>query len=140
MHGKTWFAANLLFACCLLLQVHISSQNECLVPFGVGMTSDPMSMRRGGKKLPMEDVCYYQWPLPGIDQVFKLLIFTWYFFGFYWSIDFYIRADIAVRGVWYLWWTWWCWGCQICKQVSIANLSFTVIDSRTSHILINFIR
>ncbi|XWS09012.1 hypothetical protein CRYUN_Cryun40dG0049000 [Craigia yunnanensis] len=50
------------------IYVHISSQNECLVPFGVGMTSDPMSLRRGGKKLPMEDVCYYQWPLPGIDQ------------------------------------------------------------------------
>ncbi|KAE8686724.1 Protein phosphatase 2C 70 [Hibiscus syriacus] len=48
--------------------VHISSQNECLVPFGVGMISDPMSLRRGGRKLPMEDVCYYQWPLHGIDQ------------------------------------------------------------------------
>ncbi|KAB2064989.1 hypothetical protein ES319_A09G059300v1 [Gossypium barbadense] len=50
------------------IQVHILSQNECMVPFGVGMISDPMSLRRGGKKLPMEDVCYYQWPLPGIDQ------------------------------------------------------------------------
>ncbi|XVE81558.1 hypothetical protein DITRI_Ditri15bG0074500 [Diplodiscus trichospermus] len=50
------------------IYVRISSQNECLVPFGVGMTSDPMSLRRGGKKLPMEDVCYYLWPLPGIDQ------------------------------------------------------------------------
>ncbi|XWS54014.1 hypothetical protein CRYUN_Cryun10bG0051500 [Craigia yunnanensis] len=50
------------------IYVHISSQNGCLVPFGVGMTSDPMSLRRGGKKLPMEDVCYYQWPIPGIDQ------------------------------------------------------------------------
>ncbi|KAK8619577.1 hypothetical protein V6N13_135860 [Hibiscus sabdariffa] len=50
------------------IHVHISSQNECLVPFGVGMISDPMSLRRGGKKLPMEDVCYYQWPLPGIDK------------------------------------------------------------------------
>ncbi|TQD69307.1 hypothetical protein C1H46_045160 [Malus baccata] len=27
-----------------------------------------MALRRGGKKLPMEDVCYYQWPLPGVDQ------------------------------------------------------------------------
>ncbi|KAE8731891.1 Protein phosphatase 2C 70 [Hibiscus syriacus] len=35
---------------------------------GIGMISDPMSLRRGGRKLPMEDVCYYQWPLPGIDQ------------------------------------------------------------------------
>ncbi|KAK8308265.1 hypothetical protein V6Z12_D02G046300 [Gossypium hirsutum] len=50
------------------IYVHISSHNERLVPFGVGMTSDPMSLRRGGKKLPMEDVCYYHWPLPGIYQ------------------------------------------------------------------------
>ncbi|MBA0786479.1 hypothetical protein Gotri_027989 [Gossypium trilobum] len=50
------------------ITVHISSHNERLVPFGVGMTSDPMSLRRGGKKLPMEDVCYYHWPLPGIYQ------------------------------------------------------------------------
>ncbi|XP_057450289.1 protein phosphatase 2C 70 isoform X2 [Lotus japonicus] len=48
--------------------VHISSQNQHRIPFGVGMTSDPMAMRRGGKKFPMEDVCYYQWPLPGLDQ------------------------------------------------------------------------
>ncbi|PPD79164.1 hypothetical protein GOBAR_DD23912 [Gossypium barbadense] len=53
---------------CDILEVRILSQNECMVPFGVGMISDPMSLRRGGKKLPMEDVCYYQWPLPGIDQ------------------------------------------------------------------------
>lgn len=33
------------------------------------MASDPMALRRGGKKLPMEDVCYHQWPLPGVDQV-----------------------------------------------------------------------
>ncbi|KAL7584790.1 hypothetical protein Lser_V15G44712 [Lactuca serriola] len=38
------------------------------IPFGVGVVSDPMSVRRGGKKLPMEDVCYYQWPLPGAHQ------------------------------------------------------------------------
>jgi protein phosphatase len=38
------------------------------------MASDPMSLRRGGKKLPMEDVCYYQWPLPGLDKVRNLLI------------------------------------------------------------------
>ncbi|OMP00875.1 Kinase-associated protein phosphatase [Corchorus olitorius] len=29
----------------LKLEVDISSQSECLVPFGVGMTSDPMSSR-----------------------------------------------------------------------------------------------
>ncbi|PQQ21665.1 protein phosphatase 2C 70 isoform X2 [Prunus yedoensis var. nudiflora] len=48
--------------------VHVSSQTESRVPFGLGVASDPMALRRGGKKLPMEDVCYYQWPLPGIDQ------------------------------------------------------------------------
>ncbi|OIW12828.1 hypothetical protein TanjilG_24761 [Lupinus angustifolius] len=48
--------------------VHITTQNEQNIPFGVGMASDPMALRRGGKKLPMEDVCYYQWPLPGLDQ------------------------------------------------------------------------
>ncbi|WJX59981.1 protein-serine/threonine phosphatase [Trifolium repens] len=48
--------------------VHITSQNPHHIPFGVGMASDPMALRRGGKKLPMEDVCYYQWPLPGLDQ------------------------------------------------------------------------
>lgn len=37
------------------------------------MASDPMAMRRGGKKLKMEDVCFYQWPLPGLDQVFFFL-------------------------------------------------------------------
>lgn len=41
---------------------------ENRIPFGVGMASDPMAVRRGGKKLPMEDVCYYQWPLPGVEQ------------------------------------------------------------------------
>ena len=38
------------------------------------MASDPMAMRRGGKKFTMEDVCYYQWPLPGLDQVLNLFI------------------------------------------------------------------
>ncbi|KAL0368008.1 UNVERIFIED_CONTAM: protein phosphatase 2C 70 [Sesamum calycinum] len=50
------------------IQVHITAQAECKIPFGVGLASDPMALRRGGKKLPMEDVCYYQWPLPGMDQ------------------------------------------------------------------------
>ncbi|KAK4283690.1 hypothetical protein QN277_000615 [Acacia crassicarpa] len=48
--------------------VRISSQAEHQIPFGVGMASDPMALRRGAKKLPMEDVCYYQWPLPGLDK------------------------------------------------------------------------
>ena len=38
------------------------------------MASDPMALRRGAKKLAMEDVCYYQWPLPGLDQVLDLLM------------------------------------------------------------------
>ncbi|XP_057538836.1 protein phosphatase 2C 70-like isoform X2 [Amaranthus tricolor] len=38
------------------------------VPLGVGIASDPMSTRRGGKRLPMEDFCYYNWPISGIEQ------------------------------------------------------------------------
>lgn len=62
----------MIFAIYLLyftMQVHITSQTECHFPFGVGMASDPMALRRGGKKLPMEDACFYEWPLPGQDQV-----------------------------------------------------------------------
>ncbi|KAL9389837.1 hypothetical protein Peur_018442 [Populus x canadensis] len=50
------------------VHVHVTSKFESQTPFSVGMASDPMSLRRGGKKLAMEDVCYYQWPLPGIPQ------------------------------------------------------------------------
>ncbi|MCL7046503.1 hypothetical protein MKW94_028018 [Papaver nudicaule] len=50
------------------VNVKISSYGKQETPFGVGMASDAMHLRRGGRKLPMEDVCYYQWPLPGIDQ------------------------------------------------------------------------
>lgn len=32
-----------------------------------------MALRRGAKKLPMEDVCYYHWPLPGVDKVFRVV-------------------------------------------------------------------
>lgn len=56
----------------LLRQVHITAQTECKIPFGIGVASDPMALRRGAKKLPMEDVCYYKWPLPGMDQVIWL--------------------------------------------------------------------
>lgn len=48
--------------------VKISSATECQIPFGVGVASDPMALRRGGKRLPMEDVCFYHWPLPGTEQ------------------------------------------------------------------------
>ncbi|KAJ6321775.1 hypothetical protein OIU77_011785 [Salix suchowensis] len=50
------------------VHVHVTSKSESQTPFGMGMASDPMAFRRGGKKLAMEDVCYYQWPLPGIPQ------------------------------------------------------------------------
>ncbi|WCJ23710.1 kinase associated protein phosphatase [Euphorbia peplus] len=50
------------------IYVHVTSKCQNETPFGVGMASDPMALRRGGKKLPMEDVSYSQWPLPGIDQ------------------------------------------------------------------------
>ena len=59
----------------VLYQVHITSQTESQIPFGVGVASDPMAVRRGGKKLPMEDVCYYQWPISGVDKVWEL-VFT----------------------------------------------------------------
>ncbi|KAK9723473.1 hypothetical protein RND81_05G001100 [Saponaria officinalis] len=50
------------------VNVHITSLTELKIPLGVSIASDPMSMRRGGKKLPMEDVSFHQWPLPGTDQ------------------------------------------------------------------------
>ncbi|KAG8636699.1 hypothetical protein MANES_15G025800v8 [Manihot esculenta] len=50
------------------IYVHVTSKSENETPFAVGVASDPMALRRGGKKLPMEDVCYYHWPLPGIDK------------------------------------------------------------------------
>ncbi|XP_021861674.2 protein phosphatase 2C 70 isoform X1 [Spinacia oleracea] len=50
------------------ISVQITPLAQSEVPVGVGIASDPMSTRRGGKRLPMEDVCYYQWPLPGAEQ------------------------------------------------------------------------
>ncbi|GAB2295189.1 hypothetical protein Dimus_029364 [Dionaea muscipula] len=50
------------------IHVQIASLAESEVPFGIGIASDAMMLRRGGKKLPMEDVCYYEWPLPVADQ------------------------------------------------------------------------
>ncbi|CAM8940606.1 unnamed protein product [Rhodiola kirilowii] len=50
------------------ISVKIDSLTERKLPFDVGMVSDPMAVRRGGKKLPMEDVCYYQWPLDGANR------------------------------------------------------------------------
>jgi hypothetical protein len=50
------------------VKVQISFQNQ-RVPVGVGMVSDPMVARRSGKKLPMEDISFCQYPLQGLDQV-----------------------------------------------------------------------
>eukprot|EP00249_Psilotum_nudum_P007983 c20958_g1_i1 orf=260-1096(+) len=38
-------------------------------PFGVGTASDAMTIRRGGKQFPMEDVCLCEWPLRGLQEV-----------------------------------------------------------------------
>ncbi|KAG2300116.1 hypothetical protein Bca4012_011724 [Brassica carinata] len=51
-----------------LVSVRISSQNEFQAPLRIGVASDPMAARRGGRELPMEDVCYYKWPLPGANK------------------------------------------------------------------------
>ena len=51
-----------------MVSVRISSQNEFQTPFRIGVASDPMAARRGGRELPMEDVCYYKWPLPGANK------------------------------------------------------------------------
>ncbi|CAA7388541.1 unnamed protein product [Spirodela intermedia] len=48
--------------------VRIMPYAEYPIPFRVGIASDPMALRRGGKSLPMEDAFYCQWPLPGIDK------------------------------------------------------------------------
>ncbi|KAJ6806417.1 protein phosphatase 2C 70 [Iris pallida] len=50
------------------ISVQISQHTESKLSYGVGVASDPMSMRRGGKQLPMEDMCYFQCPLPGVEQ------------------------------------------------------------------------
>lgn len=43
-------------------------------PFEVGVASDPMSHRRGGRPLPMEDVCLAEWPLRGAHEVCLMLL------------------------------------------------------------------
>lgn len=55
--------------------VQILQNADGRIPLGIGMASDPMALRRGGKKLPMEDVCYFQWPLPGVEQFGLFSIF-----------------------------------------------------------------
>ncbi|KAL3679991.1 hypothetical protein R1sor_022947 [Riccia sorocarpa] len=44
-------------------------------PFGVGLAADPMTIRRGGKQLPMEDVTLAEWPLRGFQEFGIFCIF-----------------------------------------------------------------
>lgn len=49
-----------------ILASHLSIASA---PFEVGVASDAMSYRRGGRPLPMEDVCLCEWPLRGAHEV-----------------------------------------------------------------------
>lgn len=61
--------------------VHISNDmNASLLtiksgPFEVGLAADPMTLRRGGNWLTMEDVCLCEWPLRGLQQFGAFCIF-----------------------------------------------------------------
>ncbi|XP_042464680.1 protein phosphatase 2C 70-like isoform X1 [Zingiber officinale] len=50
------------------IAVKISQFVEHHKPDGVGIARDPMFARRGGKKLPMEDMCCCHCPLNGVEQ------------------------------------------------------------------------
>ncbi|KAH9322225.1 hypothetical protein KI387_016864, partial [Taxus chinensis] len=55
-----------------------SNDSQCSIysaPFGVGIASNPMTLRRGGRQLPMEDVFHCEWPLRGIPQFGVFCIF-----------------------------------------------------------------
>ncbi|KAJ7565195.1 hypothetical protein O6H91_02G052200 [Diphasiastrum complanatum] len=43
--------------------------------FGVGVAADPMAIRKGGKQMPMEDVCLCEWPLRGVENFGVFCIF-----------------------------------------------------------------
>ena len=43
-------------------------------PFDVGIATDPMALRRGGRRLPMEDVCICEWPLRGLQEVCRGMV------------------------------------------------------------------
>lgn len=49
-----------------ILASHLSIASA---PFEVGVATDAMSYRRGGRLLPMEDVCLCEWPLRGAHEV-----------------------------------------------------------------------
>jgi len=57
-----------------ILASHLSIASA---PFEVGVASDPMSYRRGGRPLPMEDVCLCQWPLRGALEVCLFPLLGW---------------------------------------------------------------
>lgn len=50
-----------------------STMSVC--PIEVGVAADPMALRRGGKRLPMEDVYFYEWPLSGLREFGVFCIF-----------------------------------------------------------------
>ncbi|XP_024356719.1 protein phosphatase 2C 70 isoform X2 [Physcomitrium patens] len=53
----------------VLVRILASHLPTASAPFEVGVASDPMSHRRGGRPLPMEDVCLCEWPLRAPHEV-----------------------------------------------------------------------
>ena len=53
------------------VSVHTQETGSAKIPFGVAVVADPMAGRKGGKLLPMEDVPVYEWPLRGVEEVWK---------------------------------------------------------------------
>ena len=51
------------------MRILASHMSIVSAPFEVGVASDAMFQRRGGKPLPMEDVCLCEWPLRGVHEV-----------------------------------------------------------------------
>ena len=51
------------------MRIFSSYMSISAVPFEVGVASDAMSHRRGGRPLPMEDVCLCECPLRGVQEV-----------------------------------------------------------------------
>ncbi|MCO5602578.1 hypothetical protein L7F22_056712 [Adiantum nelumboides] len=50
-----------------------SAMSVC--PIEIGVAADSMALRRGGKRLPMEDVYLYEWPLGGLQEFGVFCIF-----------------------------------------------------------------
>ncbi|KAG0556420.1 hypothetical protein KC19_11G052200 [Ceratodon purpureus] len=53
----------------VLVRIVASHLSITSAPFEVGVASDAMSHRRGGRPLPMEDVTLCEWPLRGAQEV-----------------------------------------------------------------------